>query len=132
MFSSAIFSKAEYNSRGGDHVIVFISMRFRLSRRKRYVCVFICIHFRDRFQIDAVSINTLICFSVDSRIKFIKLYAFSNENALAWTEPRHWRYRRTTSVRQTTKLDSSPPTYEIRKYLVICHEASHVAYHAIE
>ena len=56
MFSSAMFSKPEYNSRGADDVIVFISMRFQLSTLKRYVHFF---HFRERFQIAAVSMNTL-------------------------------------------------------------------------
>ena len=42
-----------------DDVIVFILMCFRLSTRRRYVCVFIWIHFRERFQIDAVSSKML-------------------------------------------------------------------------
>ena len=50
----------------------------------------ICIHFQQRFQIDAFSVNTLSVFeriSVDGRPKRINLYAFSNENALVWTGP---------------------------------------------
>ena len=53
-------------------------------------CVFICIHFQQRFQIDAFSVNTLSVFeriSVDGRPKRIEMYAFSNENALVWTGP---------------------------------------------
>ncbi len=56
----------------------------------RYVCVFICIHFQQRFQIDAFSVNTLSVLeriSVDGRTKRIEMYAFSNENALVWTGP---------------------------------------------
>ena len=69
-------------------VIVFKSIRFRVSTLIRYVCVFICIHFQQRFQIDAFSVNTLSVFeriSVDGRPKRIEMYAFSNENALVWT-----------------------------------------------
>ena len=69
-------------------VIVFKSIRFRMSTLIRYVCVFICIHFQQRFQIDAFSVNTLSVFeriSVDGRPKRIEMYAFSNENALVWT-----------------------------------------------
>ena len=43
--ASAIFS-----------VVVFILMRFGLIR---YVCVFVLIHFQERFQIDAFSMQTL-------------------------------------------------------------------------
>ena len=43
--ASAIFS-----------VVVFILMRFRLIR---YVCVFVLIHFQERLQIDAFSMQTL-------------------------------------------------------------------------
>ena len=71
-------------------VIVFKSIRFRVSTLIRYVCVFICIHFQQRFQIDAFSVNTLSVFeriSVDGRPKRIEMYAFSNENALVWTGP---------------------------------------------
>ena len=53
--------------------------------------VFICIHFQQRFQIDAFSVNTLSVFeriSVDGRPKRIEMYAFSNENALVWTGPK--------------------------------------------
>ena len=67
-------------------VIVFKSIRFRVSTLIRYICVFICIHFQQRFQIDAFSVNTLSVFeriSVDGRPKRIEMYAFSNENALA-------------------------------------------------
>ncbi len=66
-------------------VIVFKTIRFRVSTLIRYVCVFICIHFQQRFQIDAFSVNTLSVFeriSVDGRPKRIEMYAFSNENAL--------------------------------------------------
>ncbi len=55
------------------------------------VCVFICIHFQQRFQIDAFSVNTLSVFeriSVDGRPKRIEMDAFSNENALVWTGPK--------------------------------------------
>ncbi len=71
-----------------NDVIVFKSIRFRVSTLIRYVCVFICIHFQQRFQIDAFSVNTLSVFeriSVDGRPKRIEMYAFSNENALVWT-----------------------------------------------
>ena len=71
-------------------VIVFKSIRFRVSTLIRYVCVFICIHFQQRFQIDAFSVNTLSVFeriSVDGRPKRIEMYAFSNENVLVWTGP---------------------------------------------
>ncbi len=43
-------------------VIVFKSIRFRVSTLIRCVCVFICIHFQQRFQIDAFSVNTLSVF----------------------------------------------------------------------
>ncbi len=69
-------------------VVVFKRIRFRVSTLVRYVCVFICIHFQQRFQIDAFSVNTLSVFeriSVDGRPKRIEMYAFSNENALVWT-----------------------------------------------
>ena len=71
-------------------VIVFKSVRFQVSTLIRYVCVSICIHFQQRFQIDAFSVNTLSVFeriSVDGRPKRIEMYAFSNENALVWTGP---------------------------------------------
>ena len=81
-------------------VIVFKSVRFQMSTLIRYVCVSICIHFQQRFQIDAFSVNTLSLFeriSVDGRpkrticmrfqTKTHNLYAFSNENALVWTGP---------------------------------------------
>ena len=71
-------------------VIVFKSVRFQVSTLIRYACVSICIHFQQRFQIDASSVNTLSVFeriSVDGRPKRIKMYAFSNENALVWTGP---------------------------------------------
>ncbi len=64
-------------------VIVFKSIRCRVSTLYDiYVCVFICIHFQQRFQIDAFSVNTLSVFeriSVDGRPKRIEMYAFSNE-----------------------------------------------------
>ena len=56
---------------------------FKWSTLIRYVCVSICIHFQQRFQIDAFSVNTLSAFeriSVDGRPKRIEMYAFSNEN----------------------------------------------------
>ncbi len=68
--------------------IFSVQTRFRVSTLIRYVCVFICIHFQQRFQIDAFSVNTLSVFeriSVDGRPKRIEMYAFSNENALVWT-----------------------------------------------
>ncbi len=71
-----------------SNVIVFKSIRFRVSTLIRYACVFICIHFQQRFQIDAFSVNTLSVFeriSVDGRPKRIEMYAFSIENALVWT-----------------------------------------------
>ena len=71
-------------------VFVFKSARFQVSTLIRYVCVFICIHFQQRFQIDAFSVNTLSVFesiSVDGRPKRFEMYAFSNENALVWTGP---------------------------------------------
>ena len=37
-------------------VVVFILMRFRLIR---YVCVFVLIHFQERFHIDVFSMQTL-------------------------------------------------------------------------
>ena len=40
-------------------VIVFKSVRFQVSTQIRYVRVSICIHFQQRFQIDAFSMNTL-------------------------------------------------------------------------
>ena len=39
-------------------VIVFKSTRCHVSTLIRYVCVSICIHFQQRFQIDAFSVNT--------------------------------------------------------------------------
>ena len=66
-------------------VIVFKSIRFQVFTLIRYVYVSICIHFQQRFQIDAFSVNTRV--SVDGRPKRIEMYAFSNENALVWTEP---------------------------------------------
>ena len=72
-------------NRNADCVIVFKRIRFRVSTVIRYVCVFICVHFQQRFQIDACSVNTLSVFkriSVDGRLKCIEMYAFSNESAL--------------------------------------------------
>ena len=40
-------------------VFVFILMRFRPSTPLWYVCVFVSIHFQERFQIDAFSMKTL-------------------------------------------------------------------------
>ena len=74
------YPAAETNSSGKDF-IVFKSIRFRVSTLIRYVCVFICIHFQQCFQIDAFSVNTLSVFeriSVDGRPKRIEMYAFSN------------------------------------------------------
>ena len=51
-------------------VIVFKSVRFQVFTLIRYVCVSICIHFQQRFQIDAFLVNTLSVFeriSVDGR-----------------------------------------------------------------
>ena len=72
-------------------VIVFKSVSFQVSTLIQYVCVSICIHFQQRFQISAFSLNTLSVFeriSVDGRPKRIEMYAFSNENALVWTGPK--------------------------------------------
>ena len=71
-------------------VIVFKSVRFQVSTLIRYVCVSICIHFQQRFQIDAFSVNMLSVFeriNLDGRPKRIEMYALSNENALVWTGP---------------------------------------------
>ena len=69
-------------------VIVFKIVRFQMSTLIRNVCVSICIHFQQRFQIEAFSVNTLSVFeriSVDGSVpKRIEMYAFSNENALVW------------------------------------------------
>ena len=51
-----------YNPRGTYDVIVFILKRFRPSALIRYVCVFVLIHFQERFQIDAFSMKTLSAF----------------------------------------------------------------------
>ena len=62
-----------------------------MSTLIRYVCVSVGIHFQQRFQIDAFSVNTLSVFeriSVDGRPKRIEMYAFSNKNALVWTGPK--------------------------------------------
>ncbi len=55
------------------------------SKVSVFECVFICIHFQQRFQIDAFSVNTLSVFeriSVDGRPKRIEMYA------LVWTGPK--------------------------------------------
>ena len=54
----------------------------RPSTLIRYVCVFLLIHFQERFQIDAFSMKTLSVLGMDRRPKRIEMYAFSNENAL--------------------------------------------------
>ena len=41
-------------------VIVFILMRIRPSTQIRYECVFVLIHFQERFQIDTFTMKTLI------------------------------------------------------------------------
>ena len=84
------FKRIDWESTMAD-VIVFKRVRFQMSTLIRYVCVSICIHFQQRFQIDAFSVNTLSVFeriSVDGRPKRINLYAFSNENVLVWTGPK--------------------------------------------
>ena len=40
-------------------VTVLISMHYRSSTLTRYVCVFVLIHFQERYQIDAFSMKTL-------------------------------------------------------------------------
>ena len=72
-----------YNPRGTYDVIVFILMRFRPSALIRYLCVFVLIHFQERFQIDAFSMKAHL--SVNGTPERIEMYAFSNENAMVWT-----------------------------------------------
>ncbi len=70
------YPAAETNSSGKDFIVFK-----RSSTLIRYVCVFICIHFQQCFQIDAFSVNTLSVFeriSVDGRPKRNEMYAFSN------------------------------------------------------
>ena len=59
-------------------VIVFILMRFRPFSLIQYVCVFVLIHFRERFQIDSFSMKT-------EGLNASKCVRFQNENALVWT-----------------------------------------------
>ena len=95
-------------------VIVFNSTRFQVSTLIRYVCVCICIHFQQRFQIDAFSVNTLSVFeriSVDGRPKRIEMYAFSNENALVWTGP---KIKHSPWVADSNVYGSSPSNNIIR------------------
>ena len=61
----------------GD-VIVFKSVRFQVSTLIRYVCVSICIHFQQRFQIDAFSENALA--SVDRALHHSALVPVFNLN----------------------------------------------------
>ena len=63
-------------------VIIFFLTCFRLSRRKRHVCVFVLIHFQQRFQIDAPFYENARRISVNGRPKRAEMYAFSNKNAL--------------------------------------------------
>ena len=65
-------------------VIVFKSLRFRVSTLIRYVCVFICIHFQHRVQIDAFSVNTLERISVGRRPKRNEMYALSEHGLGGW------------------------------------------------
>ena len=62
-------------------VNVFILMRFPPSTLIRYVCVFVLIHYQERFQIDEVFGENAQRISVDRRPRSIEMYAFSNENA---------------------------------------------------
>ena len=53
-------------------------MRFRPSTLIRYICVYVLIHFQERFQIDAFSIKTLsVLVHVDRRPERIEIYASS-------------------------------------------------------
>ena len=49
-----------------------------------YWCVFVLIHFQERFPNDASARRI----SVDGRPKPFEMYAFSNENVLVWTSPK--------------------------------------------
>ena len=70
-----------YDARGTYDVIVFILMRFRPSALIRYLCVFVLIHFQERFRWKRSA--HLI---VDGTPERIEMYAFWNENALVSTE----------------------------------------------
>ena len=99
--------------------IVFKSVRFQMSTLIRYVCVSICIHFQQRFQIDAFSVNTLSVFeriSVDGRPKRINLYAFSNENALVWTGPKYHGEKRRRWIQACHRSDG----FVCTNYSYIC------------
>ena len=62
-------------------IIVSIMMRFRSSILIRFVCVFVLIHFQERF------LNRCVI-SADGRPKRIEMYTFSNENSSVWTGPK--------------------------------------------
>ena len=62
-------------------VIVFKSIRFRVSTLIRYVCVFICIPFQQRFQIDAFSLDPVYTVP-DPHGHDIKLNSFKTSVAL--------------------------------------------------
>ena len=85
--------------------VLCASLRFRCHRKRidrfastlPFTCAFDCLHQYDtcvRFRFDPLSrtfSNRCVfgenaeCISVDGRAKRIKMYAFSNENALVWT-----------------------------------------------
>ena len=69
-----------YDPRGTYDVIVFILMRFRPSALIRYVCVFVLIHFQERFHRKRSA-----HLRVDGTPERIEMYPFSNENALVST-----------------------------------------------
>ena len=69
-----------YDARGTYDVIVFILMRFRPSALIRYVCVFVLIHFQERFHRKRSA-----HLRVDGTPERIEMYPFSNENALVST-----------------------------------------------
>ena len=64
-------------------VIVFILMRIRPSTqiRSRYECVFILIHFQERFQIDAFTTKTLIVLVRTEGLNASKRMRFQNARA---------------------------------------------------
>ena len=66
-------------------IIVSIMMRFRPSILIRFVCVFVLIHFQERFQIDVLSVRTE---GLNIHTKRIEMYTFSNENSSVWTGPK--------------------------------------------
>ena len=64
MYSSAVLDFAKrkkhgYNSRETYNVIVYILIRSRPSTLVRNVCVFVWVHFSDRFHIDVFWVKTL-------------------------------------------------------------------------